>query len=68
MNKETKESVFEEYERVLLKKYKEPRRMDIRDEEVLNRLSLIGLIEHHFNFSEMYPIVSLTPLCKKLLE
>ncbi|HBG60710.1 MAG: hypothetical protein A2Y10_13080 [Planctomycetes bacterium GWF2_41_51] len=59
--------VFEKYEANVLRKYENGRRLEEEDRKVIDRLSLIGVVERGFNFDEMYPTAILSKLGKELL-
>ncbi len=59
--------IFEKYETEVLTKYKTRKRIEESDKTVLDRFTLIGLIEHGFNFDKMYPTAKLSELGNNLL-
>ena len=61
-------NVFEDWEAKVLGKYKDWNRIDNEDEVILDRFTLIGFVQHEFNFDEMYPVAKLTNLCRRLLN
>ena len=60
--------IFEGYETKVLEKYKTGRKIEESDKVVLDRFTLIGLVERGFNFDKMYPTAKLSDLGKELLE
>lgn len=63
-----KNPIFEEYERRVLEKYRHGEKVEEQDEDILNRLTLIGLVEWGFNYSEMYPTAKTSNLGTQLLD
>ena len=67
-SRDVQSSLFTDYERKILRKFKNGGRIEEKDSAVIDKLSSIGFVRQYYNWVQDYPVAKLNKVCIRYLN